>query len=107
MTNRIVDAIVALHKRLDVRLGSAQDIPEERALQERLDREMDIDAEEYSVFQERKSLAQASGVLTVDEATSIYAILGSGPADFNAQTLARKVIVTQTVKELLAASLAA
>ena len=102
--NRIVAAIDAMDKRLAVRLDSAADIESERAKQALMNQKMNIEFDEYCVFQDKKSQAQAAGILTCDEAMTIYRILGGGPEDFNKATLAQKVIVNQIVAELMRAA---
>jgi len=62
---------------------------------------LNINFEEYCVFQNLKSEACASGKLTTDEGMTIYACLGSGPASFNKQTVEVKTILTKLLSELL------
>lgn len=98
MANRIVAAIDAQDKAVHVKLDTGA------VSQARLDElhgELDMAFDEWTCCQERKSLAQAQGVLTVEEAMTIYRILGSGPDDFNGRTIAQKVVVTQVLAELL------
>lgn len=77
---------------------------------EKLDASLAIDIGELFAFQEAKSRAQVMGVLTVDEAMTIYAALGGefGGVDSNggwdsSADLATKVVVTQLMGELIAA----
>jgi hypothetical protein len=98
MANRIVDAIDARDKLVHRKLDTGA------VTQERLDAlhgSLDMALDEWVICQDRKSLAVAGGTLTVDEGMTIYRILGSGPDDFNACTLAQKVVVTQLLAELL------
>jgi len=67
---------------------------------------LDMDFEEWTCCQERKSLAVASGAMNVNEGMLVYSILGSGPADFNTKSLAQKVVITQLLKELLQSAVA-
>jgi uncharacterized protein YerC len=63
---------------------------------------LDFGVDEYCTFQELKSLAQASGKLTFEEATTIYAYLGESVTTLNAQPVAVKVVLTKVLQELLA-----
>ena len=102
MANRIVGAIVALDTRLAVQLDSSNDVATVRGQQAAMHKTFDMDFETWSMAQDKKSLAFASGVLTLDEANSVYLILGGSPEAFNKGTLAQKVIVTKVLAELLA-----
>ena len=62
---------------------------------------VDIDFEEFVKFQDVKSLAFASGVLNLDEAQTIYNLLGSSYIEFNKHSLEVKYVMNQTLKELL------
>ena len=62
---------------------------------------LNLDLEEWTMFQEIKSLALAQEKLTHSEATTIYAMLGNGPDDFAKLDVAQKVILTKIFQELL------
>lgn len=66
-----------------------------------LGKKLDIDHAEYCVWQEKKSQAQALGILSLDDAMTIYTALGSGPTDFNNQPVATKVVLTRVMAEIL------
>lgn len=92
--NRISQAIA----KMDERVKSKNLSPEKL---EQVNRSLDItDISEYSTFQQLKSAA-AGGVLTADEAQTIYGYLGNTPEQFNRQPLAVKAVLTQIFKELL------
>lgn len=91
--NRITAAI----QRVSDQIASAS-VPVDKLA--RLNRSMDATFTEWSAWQQRKSLAHASGALTFDEAQTVYAILGATPADFNARPVAEKVTVTKLMAEL-------
>ena len=97
--NRIVNAIEGLKTRI-ANLNDA-------AAMRRLETAASISFDEYTTFQNVKSEMQAGGVITYDEAVTIYEILGSGPEAFKRHTLAERIIVIKTMQELMAARLAA
>jgi hypothetical protein len=68
-----------------------------------LSKKLDMTIQEHSRSQELKSLAQAEGKLTLDEATTVFNILGGNPSHFNSQSLAAKFTVTNLIRELLQA----
>lgn len=70
---------------------------------ERLSRNLDMTQEEHSLFQEKKSLAQAQGVLSLENAMYIYNQLGGTASVFNRQPLAVKIVLTQVYARLLKA----
>lgn len=75
-------------------------LPVERV--EELGKKLDLSFEEHFIFQEKKSLAYASGKLSLDEATFLYEKLGGTASVFNAQSVAVKIVLTQTFAILLA-----
>ena len=98
MANRIKDAVERM------RLQIAGRIADGLTTQEAVDNTclaLDISFEEYCVFQEIKSEGYVSGLLTLAEATYVYVVLGSGPADFNVQPVEVKAAFTSLFKELL------
>jgi len=62
---------------------------------------LDMTTEEYVRLHELKSLAQAQGELTLDEAMTVYNLMGETPSVFNAQPLAEKMVLTNLLRELL------
>lgn len=62
---------------------------------------LDMSFEEYCRFQELKSVATTSGVLTLDEAQTIFRYLGVQPETFNKQPIEVKSVLTQLFMELL------
>ena len=61
---------------------------------------LDMDLQEYVMFQERKSIA-AGNKLTAEEAQTIYCYLGNTLEHFNSQAVEVKVILTKIFSELL------
>ncbi len=92
MANRIAAAVALLGPRVEA-LDS-----EKRAI---VDKAARFDFEMWTVAQDHKSLAQADGRLSYDEAVTIYGILGSGPDEFNRAGLAERMVVTQLLGELM------
>ncbi len=68
--------------------------------------DLDMDVEEFCMFQELKTLAVGTGLLTADEGMTVYAALGTVPTVFNAQPVWVKAVLTGLFRELLAARLA-
>ena len=69
-----------------------------------LSQQLNMSWEEYVMLQERKSLACASGRLSLEEAQVVYAYLGESVETFNAQPLEVKIVLTQLLQELLRAA---
>jgi hypothetical protein len=67
----------------------------------RLHRELDMSILEHSRFQEVKSLAHLQGKLSLEDAQTIYSILGETPDVFNQRPLETKVVMTLVFKNLL------
>ena len=55
---------------------------------------LDLDLMEYVSLQEKKSLAVASGKLTLEEGQTIYALLDGGPEEFNQKGYAIKAAIS-------------
>ena len=92
MTNRVEHSIEGTRKLLMNKPAIELD---------KIYRELDMSFEEWFNLQELKSLAQVQGWITVDEAVTIYQILGSTNFHFNSQPLAEKVVITQIHHQLL------
>lgn len=63
--------------------------------------DLDMDFEEYCRFQELKSLAAVEGVLSQEEAMTVYSLLGETVDTFNDQDWATKAVLTKIFLELL------
>lgn len=72
---------------------------------ERLNRSLDMDLTEHAHFQELKS-AVTGQLLSLEEATLVYQILGPTCEHFNSQPVAQKAVVTKLMAELLQARMA-
>lgn len=104
-TNRIVNGIARMKAQIEDRIAkgltTADKVEETR-------KALDMQWDEYTVFQNLKSIASISGTLTLDEAMTIYNYLGeAGPDHFNGQPVEVKVILTQVLQELLRAKVKA
>ena len=75
--------------------GLIEALPDERRRE--LQEKMTLDADELCVYQETKSLAQASGRLTLDEAMLVYHALNH----WRETSTAMRVVVTKLMAELL------
>jgi hypothetical protein len=96
--NRVTAAIQNAKARIAERLKSGI-ITEDRVAE--LDKGLDMDFAEFARFQELKSLAHMEGQLTLDEAQSVYSLLGETPDHFNRQPVEVKSVLTQIFGELL------
>lgn len=98
--NRITNAIAKIDATIQqqAEAGGA----EVKAKQTVLHGKLDITLSEYIAFQDAKSLAQASGKLTFEEAVTVYGILGNSAESFNKRSLAEKVMITKLMTEILA-----
>ncbi len=64
-----------------------------------------MDLAEYAKFQNLKSLAVAQGLLTPEEAQSVYLCLGESVQTFNDQPVHVKSVLTSLFAELLTAQI--
>lgn len=104
-TNRIVNAIARMKAQIEGRI--AQGIVTAAKVEETR-KALDIQWDEYTAFQNLKSIASISGTLTLDEAMTIYNYLGeAGPDHFNGQPVEVKAVLTQVLQELLRAKVKA
>ncbi len=94
----IVNAIADQKKNIDARLDDGRTTPEAMTA---LDTQLDMCLEEYVRFQELKSLAVASDVLSAECGQLVYSYLGESPDRFNRQPLEVKVILTNLFMELM------
>jgi hypothetical protein len=98
MANRITAAIDKLKKVIPQRIADGQTTQE---AVDALHGSLDMGFEEYAKFQELKSLASTTGVLSVAEAMTVYGFLGESIETFNGQPVEVKSVLTQVFKELL------
>jgi len=92
--NRILAAIDQTRVMID-----AKALPEETLAT--LTKNMDFDFELWSTLNEKKNVAQSAGAITLEEAQSISAFLGSSPMEFNEQNLAVKTVLNKTLMEMV------
>jgi hypothetical protein len=91
-TNRIEKAILAMSPHI------AKLAPDAQAT---LSAQLNLSFDEHFAFQNAKSIAQCDGRLTLDEAMTIYTLLGGVESVFNKRPLATKVVLTKVMAELL------
>ena len=98
MSNRIIEAInkakVELAKRLQSGIITQAIIDQARS-------DLDMTFSEYCIFLERKSLAVVTGKLSLEEAQTIYGMIGEDPNTYNALPLANKIVLTEVFSHLL------
>lgn len=95
--NRILNQVHQSEETIRRKLESGE-LTHERV--NKLSKELDMNFEEWTRFQELKSNASGS-ILSPDEAQTIYAYLGNTLETFNNQPVAVKATCTQVFKELL------
>ena len=96
--NRVVAAIERQKTIISQRLANGL------VTQDRLDslnKTLDMDIREFCKYQEIKSLAFAMGKLTLEEAQTLYNLLGMTCLDFNSRPLEVKVVLTRMFAELI------
>lgn len=98
--NRVIAGIAKMKAQIEGRIDGGL-VSEEKIAE--TSRNLDIPWDEYTTYQQIKSEAVLSGVLTADEGQTIYNYLGeSGPDHFNKQPVEVKVVLTKLFSELLA-----
>ena len=90
----IAKKIAEIKDRIDTGITTPDRIEEAR-------KGFDMSLDEWTRFQDLKSEAQQAGLITLEEANSIYRYLGSLPDSFNDQPVAVKVVLTSFFNELL------
>jgi hypothetical protein len=103
--NRVVAGIERMKAQIADRIAkgltTAEKVEETR-------KALDMEWDEYTTFQNLKSIAVTSGKLTLDEGMTIYNYLGeAGPDKFNGQPVEVKATLTQILRELLQAKIKA
>lgn len=88
--DRVKSAIDTIQKRLDLK-GTPD--PDSTVL--------DMEFEEFARFHELKSVACASGILTMQEGMTVYNIMGELPSVFNNRRYAEKAALTKLFSELI------
>ena len=102
-TNRYVNAIARMKTQIADRIAkglvTADKVEESR-------KALDLEWADYVEFQELKSIASFNGQLTLDEAMTVYNYLGEGgPDKFNGQSIEVKWVLSNLLRELLAAKI--
>lgn len=98
MANRITEGIAKCADTIKTRIATGA------TTQEKVDdlgKGLDMSMEEYCHFQNLKSIASMDGRLSLEEAQTIYAMIGELPSTFNALPVAHKVVLTEVYSSLL------
>jgi hypothetical protein len=96
--NRITRGIEAARTRIAERIKSGETT---KAKVKALGKSLDMETNEYVLFQQLKSIASQDGRLTLDEAQCIYRLIGEGVGTYNRLPVAEKVVLTQVFQSLL------
>ena len=103
MSNRVTVAFARMETQINDRIAKGLTTTEKVADTCKV---LDMDILEYVKFQEIKSLAVATGKLTLDEGQCVYACLGQSVETFNRQPVHVKSVLTNLFQELLTARIA-
>ena len=95
--NKITTTIEGAQSHLDATLDSGENTPEKLAT---LSETLNLTVEEHSHFQNLKSIAQMDERLTVDEAMTVYRLLGNTHTVFNKRTVAAKIVLMVLFRDL-------
>jgi len=98
MENRITAGTAKAKEAIDGKLSRGE-ITQEKI--DSLGKELDMEMDMYCDFQNRKSIASMDGRLTLEEAQTIYAMIGETPSKFNSLPTHAKVVLTQVYSSLL------
>ena len=90
--NRITNAIAKMTKQLSNL---------DKDTVQRLHKDFIMSSSEHSKCQELKSLKFQQGAITLDEANTMFALLGGVPSVFNKQSLAAKITLTKVFAEMI------
>lgn len=96
--NRIV-AVIARMEAIVAEKKAAGALTDEKIEASR--KALDMDWEEYTIFQNLKSLASTDGTLTLDEANTVYSYLGETLDHFNNQSFPVKLVLNKLLAQLL------
>ena len=98
MSNKIIAAIASRKQQIEKRIADGLTTAEKVA---ETCKALDMELDEYCMFQELKSLAVAHNLLTLEEGNTVYGFLGNTPEHFNNQSVEVKATLTGLFKELL------
>lgn len=98
MANRVELGIAKLTEVMKKKLAAGE-VSQEQI--DKLNKSLELDMQEYCMFQEEKSLASMDGRLNLEEAQSVYHYLGECPSTFNAQPFEVKYVLTEVWTSLL------
>lgn len=95
--NRVLKAVVEMQAALDRMDNVPQSVVKDASLT----------MAEYAALQEMKSLAAASGLITLEEAQTLYGYLGESLGTFERQSLAVRIVCVKCTLELITMNSAA
>lgn len=96
---KVVMDITALNAAIEKIDETLKSQPKERL--EVVNRALNITSEELFTWQELKSVAQASNKISLDVAMFLFTTIGTNPKHFNKQSIAKKYLVTNIMKNLM------
>lgn len=96
--NRVLNSVLKLENQMKDRLEKNITTQEEV---DNLRKSLDMDISEYVKFQELKSLFCVNGLLSTEEAQTIYSLLGNSVEHFNKQNVIVKSVLTKIFAEML------
>jgi hypothetical protein len=97
--NRIIIAIDRMEKQV-----ASKGLSQEKLNQ--ISTTLNMDLEEYVIFQTEKNIAMMKSKLTLDETQTIYSYLGETLEHFNQNPVHVKAVLTKVLAELLGARIA-
>lgn len=89
--NRVMDAIQDMDRRI-----AGLDAEKRASLEDRAT----LDFDEWFTMGDWATRAQMAGIITIDEAMTLYAIHGEAPGTFEGSTLAERVTYMRTMVEI-------
>lgn len=92
--NRIANAIAKMEATI-----AENDVPQEKL--DKLNTDLNLTFEEHFAYQNAQAAAHAGGKLSLEESQFIYQALGGSSGHFNKQPLVVKIVVHQTVRQLM------
>ena len=96
--NRITLSIEKTQTLLSARIASGE-LTQEKV--DAMQKGSDMELVEYCKFQELKSLASMDGRLGLEEAQTVYSLLGNTPEHFNKQSAAVKYVLSLLFVKLM------
>lgn len=96
---KVVMEITALNAAIEKIDETLKSQPPEKL--EQVNKALNITSDELFTWQELKSVAQASGKITLEVSLFLFEAIGQTPKHFNKQSIAKKYLVTNIMKNLM------